>query len=95
MKKAKKVKTSIEQALTAVKGLKLELSGALAEEEAWCKENLNPQTACKRSALPAAKIASAHRSRGKVSKPKSRKGRCCLERKLNNHEHYADSFQSV
>ena len=74
MKKAKKVDASIEQVLTAVKGLRPGLSGALAEKEKWHKENLNPQTTCKRSALAAAQIASANRSRGKVSKPKSRKG---------------------
>ena len=57
-----------------MKGLRLESSGALAEKETRRKENLNPQTTRKRSALAAAQIASANRSGGKVSKPKSTKG---------------------
>ena len=38
----KKVEASIGQVLTAVKGLRPGLSGALAEKEKWHKENLNP-----------------------------------------------------
>ena len=76
MKKSDKVEASTEQVLTAVKGLRLESLGALgaAEKESRRKENLNPQTTRKRSALAAAKSCSANRFRDKMSKPKSTKG---------------------
>ena len=74
MKKAKKMEASLEQVLTGVKGLRLESSGALAEKGTRLKENLNPQTTRKRSTLAGVNIASANRSRSKVSKPKNTKG---------------------
>ena len=42
MKKAQKMEASIEQVLAAAMGLRLESSGALAEKETRCKENLTP-----------------------------------------------------
>ena len=123
VKKAQKVEASIEQVLTAVKGLRVNLiQGGLhvtfkvrlqylhlrrawgwSRQGLWqrrkpsaCKENLNSQTTRKRSALAAAKLAGANRSRSKVSKPKDHEGRCTVwNGNSTSHQHYAGTFQSV